>query len=329
MVHDEIKASAHMPFTQVADKIKSLPEGDRVDFFGGEPTLYPHFHEALELAAGRGLRISVASNCRAMASSKICEKIGAIPGLSVRTSLYGPTAEVHDYYTQKKGSFEQTLSGIRNLLSYGVPLQVNMAILPRNFSLLAEMIDLLISCEVRRVKFATIYGDESISEHLVDIALVRPQLTWAIFNMFDHGMDSQVEKSPLCLSPPFVNLFMAESDPGMAMNISTLYKYSPRCGACKLRLACTGVLQAYLKRYGDGGLQPFAAVPEYAIRQVSSYDTNGLSLVYPTEFVRIGAPGGGSALPEGFSAKRFVATLEEPGKHAFIVNGEDLLSASL
>ena len=77
-----------------------------IQLIGGEPMANPHFTEILNYAAEKGIeRIDIFTNAT-LFTEEIFDAVER-SGASVRISIYGPTAEVHDRITGRRGSFEK------------------------------------------------------------------------------------------------------------------------------------------------------------------------------------------------------------------------------
>lgn len=98
-----------------------------VNFGGGEPLLYPHLWTVARAAADRGLRVSMNTNgwlLDADAAARIREAGFA----SVGVSLDGATAEVHDAFRSRPGSFDRALAALECLREAGVASTVSAVI---------------------------------------------------------------------------------------------------------------------------------------------------------------------------------------------------------
>src|ERR1044071_9523530 len=118
MVADEIEYSDDVGYQESVDRILAQPPGTLIEFFGGEPTIYPKFIDLLRVARGRGHRCSIASNVRIFHSEKFTRSVAELDlaKIYIRTSMYGDTPELHDYYTATPGSYDQTVRGLRNIV---------------------------------------------------------------------------------------------------------------------------------------------------------------------------------------------------------------------
>lgn len=97
----------------------------RVQFIGGEPTLHPDLSTMLRVAKDLDYSfIEVFSNLttvteRFLSSCRISE-------VSLATSFYSSRPDVHDGITGRRGSFDQTVNGIRRALANDVRLRVGL-----------------------------------------------------------------------------------------------------------------------------------------------------------------------------------------------------------
>ncbi len=120
--HDEIKAEIIARHNQGAESI---------GFLGGEPTIYPKIKQLIRLAKHHGYkRISICTNGRKLSeNSFLLELIEA--GLTrVALSIHSHKSSLEDEITGRKGSFEQKIKAISNLVA-----AKGAGLLPDGFSL--------------------------------------------------------------------------------------------------------------------------------------------------------------------------------------------------
>ncbi len=104
---------------------------DGIQFIGGEPTLHPGLVELTEYARAAGIGfVEVFTNATGITDRLASAFKGS--GVSVACSFYSAEAAVHDRITQRKGSFAQTVSGIKKLLAYGIPLRAELIEMAEN-----------------------------------------------------------------------------------------------------------------------------------------------------------------------------------------------------
>ena len=90
-----------------------------VQFIGGEPTLFADLPFLIGHARKRGFSgIAVFSNLIRLSEAQITSF--RVHDVSVSTSVYGPTADVHELITLRQGSFDRTMKNISRLVNSGV-----------------------------------------------------------------------------------------------------------------------------------------------------------------------------------------------------------------
>lgn len=86
-----------------------------IDFLGGEPTLRKDLPELISFAKENGFElISMTTNGRMMSNKHYAEKLVKAGLNSAIFSIHGHNAELHDYLTRVKGSYLQTVQGLKN-----------------------------------------------------------------------------------------------------------------------------------------------------------------------------------------------------------------------
>jgi len=142
-----------------ADEIKKILETSKdnygeVIFTGGEPTIRPDIIELIKFAKKAGYKIQIQTNGRMFAYKDFCREIIKAGADIFAISIHGHNAELHDYLTGAKGSFAESTSGIRNLLSFAKLTVTNTVINKANFHYLPEIARFLVDLGVPQYQFA-------------------------------------------------------------------------------------------------------------------------------------------------------------------------------
>lgn len=98
---------------------------------GGEPMLRPDFPEIFGYIASRAAGYTLITN-GTLITPDLARLIGKYPGRR-QVSLYGATAEVHDFITSRPGSFEAMKRGLAYLREAGVGFTVQIVPMRSNF----------------------------------------------------------------------------------------------------------------------------------------------------------------------------------------------------
>jgi SynChlorMet cassette radical SAM/SPASM protein ScmF len=122
---------------------------------GGEPLLHPQIHEILEIIRTEGLGLTMETN-GVLCTPEIAQQLSQIASSSklfVSVSMDGADPETHEWIRGVKGSFEATLEGIRNLVSYNIHPQIIMTVMNRNKDQMEAMVRLAESLSAESVKY--------------------------------------------------------------------------------------------------------------------------------------------------------------------------------
>lgn len=121
-------------------------------FIGGEPTTYPHIIDAVKFATDQGLNAKIMTNGRKLASKGFLRKLRDAGLKHCSVSIEG-TEAVHDKITNVPGSFTESISGIRNCLEEGVPVNSISTVGNSNKGIIEDLVLLLKETGVGRSVF--------------------------------------------------------------------------------------------------------------------------------------------------------------------------------
>jgi MoaA/NifB/PqqE/SkfB family radical SAM enzyme len=141
------------PYTEVANALTRAQREDvitaasdlgcrRIQFIGGEPTLNKDLPALIEHARRAGFDlIEVYSNLTHLSD----DLLGCFArfGVCVATSIYAPSADVHDAITTVAGSFRRTVQNSRKLRAAGVKLRASIIEMPQNNGLIESTVRFL------------------------------------------------------------------------------------------------------------------------------------------------------------------------------------------
>jgi MoaA/NifB/PqqE/SkfB family radical SAM enzyme len=124
-----------------------------VTFTGGEPTLRRDLLELIEFAQQLGYLIGMQTNGRLFYYKEYAKKLSAY-NISYVIALHGPDEKTHDEISRVAGSFKQTLTGIKNLLSFKQDVGGKMVLSRKNHALLDETVKLFIDLGIKNISIA-------------------------------------------------------------------------------------------------------------------------------------------------------------------------------
>jgi len=122
-----------------------------VIFTGGEPLLNkPALFYGIKLARKLGIGVSLNSNLIPL-TEKDAGFLKSLGVYSILTSIMGPSAIIHDAIASRKGSFEDTIRGIKYLQKVGFSPTVNIVVSQKNKNYLRETIKFLASLGINHI----------------------------------------------------------------------------------------------------------------------------------------------------------------------------------
>ncbi len=151
----------------VIDQLANVGKVPSVSFTGGECTLRNDLPDLIAHARYQKMRVNIITNGVACASRTYVDQLVAAGLTSAQVSLEGPNADVHDRLTQRPGSFDKTLRGIKNLHAAGLHVHTNTTICEENADHLNGMIDLAKSLDLPHISMNHIIptGTPNLKRH--------------------------------------------------------------------------------------------------------------------------------------------------------------------
>lgn len=247
---------------------------DSIVFTGGEVTLRPDLVELVALAKELGFRtIQLQSNGRMFAYRKTCEALIEAGANEFSPALHGHTAELHDYLTRAKGSFEQTVRGIRILKALGQPVITNSVVTRSGYRHLPELARLLIRLGADQYQFAFVHpvgtAGASFPSVVPRLALVARYAAEGLDLGVSAGVRCMTEAIPPCILPGREHLvaewIMPETrvyDASVVVESYREYRLTegklkgPRCPECHWFDRCEGPWREYPEHFGWDELVP-------------------------------------------------------------------------
>ena len=121
----------------ILKKIKHFNPSARITVTGGEPFTHPDIFSILDLLEELNLKFTIGTNA-VLISESFAERLGNYHSLVyIQASLDGWTPEIHSI--TRGNSYQQTITGIKNLISHRAPFAISPTIHERNSH---EMIDI-------------------------------------------------------------------------------------------------------------------------------------------------------------------------------------------
>ncbi|MGN0141866.1 MAG: radical SAM protein [Roseburia sp.] len=249
-----------VPKISILDATIGISADDTVVLNGGEPTIHPEFYGILnDLIEKRKCKIVVYSNGRSIDVSRIANS----DRLRFVIPVHGDE-KTHDYITQRKGAFSDTLSTIRELNRNGfcvnIKFIISQELLRSSFSIKKFLekeslsSDLIIIARLNNTKKSVLNGVEPVNlisykKYISEVFLDLKDICAIMF------LDT-----PICYLPgfnakkiPIVPRFCF-SDYQHKMDERKYYKeicIEENCDLCESKALCKLLSSSYLTVYYD------------------------------------------------------------------------------
>ena len=265
---------------------------ESVVFTGGEPAIRPELPMLLKKAHELGLKVQMQTNGRAFSSPEFTRQIVETAPVFYCVALHGPNAEIHDRITRKSGSFDETLSGLKNLLALEQELAVKIVISRFNYEFLEKTARLLFSLGVESVMLTFPHGCGNARKFFLQVVPryrdIRPQVLKTLRLAENQKRHVVVEAVPFCFLEEYAgqgeiyllkeneNYLQQYGDEVKERNWSLeracIKRKFPVCAFCRYDLVCEGPWLEYPEHYGE---EEFFPVPGVKIRSLEEFAPPG------------------------------------------------------
>lgn len=281
---------------ELAEQLKDVRDSQTpILFTSGEPTINPHLLELVKLVRRKGFKkIALQTNGRMLSYKGQALKLIQAGVSEFAISIHGSRRAVHEGMTRAPGSFQQSLDGLLNVLSFKEQLpsahlrvtthttltRINMADLEALLRLLLSQprLDALIlnslvpqGNAVRFVRQTMIPYSELISRFKEVVAALRADAVPGLNRI-------SLTDIPFCVMrhlPDFIGSFervMLVKSGGGLQDLGPRQSFPGRkrkaCAKCVFTASCTGVHSYYLKWKGWKEFVPLRTLAHDSKKQV-------------------------------------------------------------
>lgn len=225
---------------------------DFINFMGQEPTLRKDIVDLVAYAKQLNFnQVGITTNGRMFAYAKFAKLI--LSDLDqVVVTVMGSDPTTHDFHTESKNSFMQTLQGIKNVVAIGrdsVSLVVNLMITEKNYKKILEIVDFYHDIGVVEMNIGHILPyNRKIREEKNIIAKMSDVVPYLIKAHEKHGQEMKFlfVEYPACVFP---EKYRYLSFPCLEENYNK--SRIDICAGCPFFKKCVGIPKDYLALYGD------------------------------------------------------------------------------
>lgn len=230
---------------------------DQIDLDGGEPTLHESLVDAVRFAREIGyVQVNVTTNGRRLQDKAVARELLESGVTSLLISLHGQNARIHDSVTRVPGSFEETLAGIRNVMSLkpeGLDFGVNTTLSRHNVDHMEAVADLLWEEGIRKVNFQLLTPFGAAGGHVVPPTERAAAAVMKVIDRYGDRMSIQVINAQFCFFPGYESylagdvqklgrsmVFVTEEEVNLFQYLGERRSKTEVCADCPWSLICEG-----------------------------------------------------------------------------------------
>jgi MoaA/NifB/PqqE/SkfB family radical SAM enzyme len=245
---------------------QSRKEYGEVVFTGGDPAIHPDILELVRYAKSLCYHIQIQTNGRMFFYPGFCHRMIRAGANVFAVSIHGHHAKLHDFLTGAPGSFEQTTTGIKNLIRLGQIVVTNTVINNYNYRFLPQIADYLIKIGVPQYQlaFPHIMGSALVNRSRIvpRKSKIMPYVKKAIKIGTEKRIKVLTEAIPFCFLDGFEQAAAEKYIPeAKTYGITITDDFNkwrreegkvkgPNCVRCKHFQACEGPWKEYPELYG-------------------------------------------------------------------------------
>ena len=266
----------------ISEMMDSRSRGfDFIVFTGGEPTIRKDILFLLAYAKKLGFEISMQTNGRAFSYKEYARKF--VPfNISYAIALHGHTPEIHESITRVRGSFNQTVTGIKNLIELGSTNVVGKTVISSfNYRFLPQIADTFLEFGVKGMNFAFPHANGNAWKYFDAVVptytSIMPYIYETIHRVQTYNAKNKTRKGinfeaiPFCLMNGYekyvseLNFLdntereLKQLDSGKQdWNIvrKKIKSKFPQCAMCTYDSICEGVWKEYPEKRGSNEFTP-------------------------------------------------------------------------
>ena len=256
---------------------------EKVILTGGEVTLRKDLALILQEISQAGMAIGIQTNGRKIQKKQLLDVIENIKHISFTIAIHGPTVELHDFITRRKGSFQETLEGMKKLLLLKKHINAKIVISRFNYNYLKSIAELLSSIGVQKATYAFPHGMGNAQKFCLEVIPTYTEIKPFVIDMLNycnaHGISAGLEAFPLCTVDRYIQhineLQYLKNDEEQYLQVKeelrdwnkdrlSIKAKFEQCAQCIYTEICEGPWDEYPVIYGDLEFQP----PEYDNKQI-------------------------------------------------------------
>jgi MoaA/NifB/PqqE/SkfB family radical SAM enzyme len=243
-----------LPLNEIESSLDSMSGPDYVAITGGEPTIHPELSSIVKEIRTRfpDTELKLLTNGRMLSYPDFTDRL--VTGIdTLIIPLHAHHPDLHDFISRSKGSFEQTVKGIRNALRHDIKVEIRIVIHGINYPFLPETAE-FIKKEFPAASVVMLYFDIIGSGFLnrerlvVPMTKVIPYLQKALDTL---GDAATAYHFPPCLLPETYRMHIH----GVSV-VERRIMFTKGCDKCSAKSDCCGIWKTYSRLQGTEEFKP-------------------------------------------------------------------------
>jgi len=251
---------------------------ERISLTGGEPTIRKDLFELVAFCKSLNVgMIQVQTNARMLSLKPFCSRLFSSGATEIFVSLHSHTPEVQDAITRVKGSFHQTVAGVKNIMEASRragredSVFANLVVSGHNFAQLPETVRFFhgLGFPLMEIEYPRLMGNAWRFRKLIP---PRPQaavkMREAAETARSLGMGLFIDDFPVCLSEGFYdfNAYTKLGNDQVELNFSggavkgkgSGKMHGAVCARCSARGICEGDWEENIRFFRWDGFRPLS-----------------------------------------------------------------------
>ncbi len=235
-------------------KIRSF--ADAIILSGGEPAQRPDFFKLLEkLIELDFCKVQVQTNGRLFLDKDFAERTVSMLGSRGEffVSFHAPNEKLFEELSGVKGSFNETVLGLKNLIKLNAKIRTDTVIVKQNYEDLALIVDLLTALGVKGMELIFVHpnGRAWVNRKRIvpRIEETVPFVKEAVVHGLRHGTNVVITRYPFCVLDGYEKHAVEFNYSEDFDNYLNARVKGAECRQCKYFKNCPGIWANYLKLF--------------------------------------------------------------------------------
>ncbi len=272
---DQLNASTEQIMDDIARGRKENYE--RLEISGGEPTLRRDLVSLIEQAKELGYKeIGMCTNGILLSEKDYCDKLIKAGLTSITFSLYAHNKKLHETITRSPGSFEKTITGIKNAVRHNnLEFTATSVIIKNNYQHIYEVGKLIVSLGIKYWKISELLPNFLQKDQYIALSISKKQNIKALRSLKllldDIELFTFYGFTPCMLPSDLLQIKKFRWVSGNELyDIGQFVRYTGKnitqenltkidiCEDCIYSAKCSGIWKRYLDYFGDKEIRELA-----------------------------------------------------------------------